>query len=108
MEKNNFYQPQNKNFTWSEGNTNALLGAVSQIGSSYFNNQNQPGYQPPSPTYNVYQLPGTGSGSSNQSAASNPKNDSSKILGLDPSVLVVLVILIIAIIGALLYFKKPA
>lgn len=110
MEKSNFYQPQNKKFTLSESNTNALIGMIGQIGSSYFNSQNQPGYQPSSPTYNVYQLPGnsSGSGSSNQTTSNDNKKDNSKIFGLDASVIVVLVILIIAIIGALLYFKKPA
>jgi len=108
MERNNFYQPQNKSFTWTADNTNAAINAIGQIGSSYFNNQNQPGNQPPSPTYNVYQLPGSSSGSANQPAASDSKKDTSKILGMDASVVVVLAILIIAGIGALLYFKKPA
>lgn len=104
MEKNNFYQ--NKNIGWGPEHTLAAVNAIGTIGNTFVGGLNQPGYQPPAPTYNVYQMPGSGGGSSAPAPGSESKKEASKIMGMDSYVFVILLIIIIAAIGGGLYYVK--
>jgi len=107
MSKENYYQT--KKFEWGSGDTAAVAGAIGAIGSAYFNSQSTPGYQPPAPTYNVYQLPNAGGSSGAPATITNSesKSETKKVLGMPTEVAIIAGIIILTIAGfAFFYFSK--